>query len=360
MALRGNLRDFPVGEILQLLGNQKKTGCLVLDAGGTRSQIYVLDGRIVSTREPGLGKDDRLLLFLKTIHRLSDEQFAGIESIRRESHRDLEDLLVNGRYLEPEELSSDLERQILDDLMQMTRWNSGSYEFDPERRWPNPPLVRLSIEGVLIEVARRGDELKRYNEALPDRGEVLLVRDLPDPNEPLTEEERDLFGIMDGRHTVDEVIEHASLTEYEATEALFRMLEAGWIERGPRRDPFAPPPPPVMVVPRPNRPWGRELVFAAAVIVAILGLRAASRLFVRPAAAARTQVQDVYLAAQVRDLRLGLELYRREQGRYPERLEQLTADHYADAEVLQVPGYVLRYRAIQDGADYTLELAPQR
>lgn len=360
MALRGNLRDFPVGEILQLLGNQKKTGCLVLDAGGVHNLIYVHDGRIVSTREPGMSKDDNLLRFLRDIHRLSDEQLAGIESIHRESHRDLEDLLVNGRYLEAEELGGDLERQILDDLMRYTRWANGNYEFDSERRWPNPPLVRLSIEGALIEVARRADEHKRYMEAFPDMGAVLTVRDFPDPDEPLTEEERDLFGIMDGRHTVAEVIAHASLTEYEATEALFRMLEAGWIEIGARRDAFTPAPAPVSTIPRPARPWGRELVFAGVVILAIIGLRAASRLFVRPASAARPAVQDVYLAAQLRDLRLGLELYRREQGRYPDRLGRLTAEHYTDATLLQVPGYELRYQPVQDGADYTLDLTPQR
>jgi hypothetical protein len=112
---------------------------------------------------------------------LSDEQLAGIESIHRESRRDLEDLLVNGRYLEAEELGGDLERQILDDLMRYTRWANGNYEFDSERRWPNPPLVRLSIEGALIEVARRADEHKRYMEAFPDMGAVLTVRDFPDP-----------------------------------------------------------------------------------------------------------------------------------------------------------------------------------
>ncbi len=356
MALRGNLRDFPVGEILQLLGNQKKTGCLVLDAGGTRYLIYVHDGRIVSTREPGMAKDDPLLRFLRDIHRLSDEQLLGIESIHRESRRDLEDLLLNGRYIESEELGAVLERQILDHLMRLTRWTNGSYEFDPDRRWPNPPLVRLNIDGTLIEVARRADEAKRYAEAFPDLGVVLIVRDFPDPNEPLTEEERDLFGIMDGRHTVAEVIDGASLTEYEATEALFRMLEAGWIEKGARRDAFAPPPPPP-AAPSPARPWGRELVFAAALLLGVAGLRGASHLFVRSASAARPPAQDVYVAAQVRDLRLALELYRREQGRYPGRLDQLTTDHYADTDLLRVPGYVLKYRAVQDGADYTLDLA---
>src|SRR5205085_7406478 len=150
LALAGNLRGFPAAEILQLLGNQTKTGCLIVDAAGRRSLLYVSDGRIVSTREPGMAKDDPLLRYLRGIHRLSDEQWLGIESIHRESHRDLEDLLVNGRYLDSEELAIHLERQILDDLMRITRWTDGSYSFLPEQRWPFPPRVRLSVDGMLI------------------------------------------------------------------------------------------------------------------------------------------------------------------------------------------------------------------
>src|SRR5205807_886772 len=142
----------------------------------------------------------------------------------------------------------------------------GSYSFLPEQRWPFPPRVRLSVDGMLIEVARRADEEKRYSQALPDPTARLTVCDLPDPDEPLTDEERELFGIMDGRHT----------------------------------------------------------------------------------------------AAQVRDLRFALELYRREQGRYPERLAELLESRTLDAPGMRVPGYDVRYRPQRNGAEYSLELDPQR
>src|SRR5262245_53285835 len=237
MALQGNLRDFSVTEILQLLGSQKKTGCLKLDWNTERAQIYVYDGRIVETRMPGMKSDDPLLLFLLKVHRLSDEQRRGLLSIHKESNRDLEDLLVNGRYLEADELKHFLERQILNDLMRIVRWESGSYRFEPKDVWPTPPLVRLSMEGALIEAARRVDEQKRFVSKFKNPYDLLGVRDLPDPDEPLAEEEKELFGIIDGLHTVAEVVEAAPLSEYEAYEALDRMLEANWIEMVGRRDP---------------------------------------------------------------------------------------------------------------------------
>src|SRR5947207_10097728 len=155
MALQGNLHDFSSTEILQLVGTQKKTGCLIVERAGARGVIYIQEGRIVSTRVPGMPKGDPLLEFLRKTHRLSDEQLRGLVTIQHESNRDLEDLLVNGRYLSAEELGGCIERQVLDDLCESMHWEVGSYRFDPHQRWNQTALIRLGIEGVLIEAARR-------------------------------------------------------------------------------------------------------------------------------------------------------------------------------------------------------------
>ena len=56
MALQGNLRDFASTEILQLLGTQKKSGCLALEWGTEKAVVWVQEGRIVSTRPTGVSK----------------------------------------------------------------------------------------------------------------------------------------------------------------------------------------------------------------------------------------------------------------------------------------------------------------
>ena len=357
MALQGNLRDFSASEILQLLGTQKKSGCLTLEQNGKHVVIYVLDGRVVSTRTPGLEKGDPLLAFLKRAHRLSDEQQRGILTIQRESSRDLEDLLLNGRYLDAEELAGFVERQILDDLMRLVRWEAGSYHFDPLLRWTQPPLVRLSIEGILMEVARRSDEQKRYGSMFPDRHQILGLRDLPDPNVNLGEEERELFGIIDSRRTLDEVVAAAPLSEYETYEALQRMVEAGWVEVVGRREPGLAPPP--LELPGSTRParvrWERELTLAILLIAAVVTVRVTSR-FIAPASA-RSATTDIFAAAQVRDLRMALDLYRREHGVYPAGLQELVSERWLARDRLQVAGHELRYHSQREGQDYQLELS---
>ena len=360
MALQGNLRDFSATEILQLVGGQKKSGCLMLEWNTECAVVWVQEGRIVSTRPPGMGKDDPLLAFLRKAHRLSDEQLRGILSIQKESNRDLEDLLLNGRYLDAQELTVYVERQILDDLMRIVRWDNGTYRFDPNSKWSNPPLVMMSMEGAMIEAARRVDEQKRFVQCFKDHYQLLGVRDLPDPDEPLSEEERELFGIIDGTRTIAEIVESAPLSEYEAYEALQRMLDSDWVEVVGRRNPGAsvPAPAPAVKGERPRGGFARELIVAATVIAALVGLRFGSRFVVDRGQPPMRN--DVFAAAHMRDLRYALDLYHRERGNYPKRLDDLVEDRWVGRDQLRMTGYLVQYRTIEDGQNYSLQLQPDR
>jgi hypothetical protein len=363
MAFQGNLRDFSVSEVLQMIGTQKKTGCLIIEWNAARAHFYVLDGKLVATREPGMSLEDPLLQFLRKAHRLSTEQHRGIMTIQRESSRDLEDLLVNGRYIDAEELGGWIERQILEDLMRVMAWQNGSYRFDPMMRWPNPPLARLSVEGALIEVARRQDEQRRFADLRKDPLRLLGVRDLPDTEQQLSEEECDLFGIIDGRHTVTEIVESAPMSEYEAYEALHRMLEANWIEFVGRRDVAAADPAAgsaeseaatkAAAIARPRLKLGSELVVATTALVLALALAWGGHVLrsspVSPAAT------DLYRASSLRDLRFALELYHRERGRYPAHLEELITDRWITREQVRLAGPRLRYATDGDHRTYTLD-----
>ena len=348
-------------EILQLVGSQKKSGCLVMEWNTERFVVWVVDGRIVSTRQPGLAKNDPLAAFLQQVNRLSDEQFRGLLAIQKQSGRDFEDLLVNGRYVEAEELAPLVERQILDDLMRLVRWENGAYRFDPVARWPGEPVVTMSMEGVMIEAARRVDEQKRFVSVFRDPHQLLGVHDLPDPDVPLSEEERELFGIIDGQHTVAQVVEAAPLTEYEAYEALYRMLEAHWIEFTGRRDPglvsAATPiaPPPVVSYRGPS--WAYELLVACGAVGLVVVARLSAPSF--GGAKAPNLETDVYAAAHLRDLRQAVDLFQRERGELPRRLADLVEDHWVEGGQLRVPGYVLHYRPAENGTDYSLTLTPR-
>lgn len=367
MAFQGSLREFSSSEILQLVGSQKKSGALVLEDGNRQMRVHVLEGRIVSTRSGGAAPDDPLLVFLRRIRRLSDEQVQGVLSIHRESGRDLEDILLNGGYMDSEELGGYVERQALEDLTDLTEWAQGEYRFDADIRWSQPPLITMSSESALIEAARRVDERKRFRVRFKDTREIPGVSDMPNPDVDIAPDETELFSVIDGRRTVAEVVADAALSDYEAFDALQRMIDSGWVEMVGRREgeaaadaPFVPR---TVAAARAKRKRSRmspvrEVLVAAGVVAVLYGLRLAGTAF--QAESRRAAADPVFAAAQIRDVRFALELFRREQGRYPENLEELVRDRWLERGQLQVGGRELRYRGLADRGDYELRLPGDR
>ncbi|MEO6463380.1 MAG: DUF4388 domain-containing protein [Candidatus Eisenbacteria bacterium] len=359
MALSGSLREFALSEILQLLSSQRKTGSLRLTRGTETSVIYLLEGRVAAVRDRGMPADDPMARFLRRIHRLSDEQMRGVASIHHESGRDLVDLLLNGRYIEREELSMLYERMVLDVLHDVLVWDDGIYSFSnvtpPESVLP----VSLSTESMLMEAVRRTDEMRRYQTKLTDKGLVLGLRELPDPDAALSEEEKELFGLVDGRRTLGELLAEAPLTDYEAYEALYRLVDAGWIELQGRRAPEEPAPVDLNAARRAlGASWRIDLALAGscmAVVLVFQVLAWKTSPAVALAAPATAATDDPYAALALRDVRFALDMHRTQKGRYPGSLDALVEAGWLQRRQQAYGRYAYAYAPALDGGSYTLE-----
>jgi hypothetical protein len=353
MALSGSLREFALSEVLQLLSSQRKTGCLRLTRGSEMRVVYLLEGRIASMRDRGYGDDDPLGRFLRRVHRLSEEQLRGIASIHAESSRDLVDLLLNGRYLEREELAMLYERMVLDVLHEIIAWEDGNYSFSNVSPPESALTISLSTESMLMEAVRRTDELKRYRQKLTDPSLVLGLKELPDPDAALGEDEKELFGLVDGRRTLGELIGEAPFTDFEAYEALFRLIEAGWIEIQGRRAPEALPDEPI-ARPGLGATWRTEGALAGACAVLVLVVQLAAWKSTHPTVAAQGPSSNVYAALGMRDVRAALEAERARTGSYPGTLDALVEAGWLAKPQLTPAGSALSYAATGDSS-YTLE-----
>ncbi len=359
MALSGSLREFSLSEILQLLSSQRKTGCLRVTRESEARVVYLLEGRIAAVRDRGMGGDDPLTGFLRRIHRLSEEQMRGISSIHAESGRDLVDLLLNGRYLEREELTVLYERLVLDVLHEVISWDDGVYSFangnPPESVLP----MSLSTESMLMEAVRRTDEMRRYQGTLGDPGLVLGLKELPDPDASLSEEEKELFGLVDGRRTLGELVAEAPLNEYEAFEALYRLVEAGWIEiQGRRAREEAPAPDPAANRRGLGPAWRTDAMLAGAAVALVVVMQLAGWKTAPPAVPAEG---DAYGVLALADVRFALDVYRVERGHYPTRLDELVEAGWISTEQTRSAGHPMTYAPADGGRRYALELsAPTR
>src|SRR5262249_20316855 len=105
---------------------------------------------------------------------------------------------------------------------------------------------------------------------------------------------------------------------------------------------------------RRRMPWLRDLATTAVVIGAVVALHLFS---VRQwSVAPPPPLHDVYASANLRDLRFALDLYARENGHSPARIDELVEGRWLAPDQAIFEGYALRYQRDAGGMRYELAL----
>jgi len=204
-----------------------------MERGAETSVVFVADGRIVSavipasaTRIAGALSEDDPPPLRRAVSR-ADHHPSG-------ERPDLEDLLLTGGIWRPRTWPP------ASSARSSTRSSSSptGNRFVPLRAGDHlerRKLVKLSIEGALIETARRVDERKRQRATFPTPSDPRRARPA-DPDERCRRGERAIRHHRRKTHLA-EILAAAPLTEYETLEALHRMMEATWVEFVGRANP---------------------------------------------------------------------------------------------------------------------------
>lgn len=170
MALEGQLSDFNLAEILQLLASQQKTGFLNIETN--RNLVFIFDkGVLISTRDRRSRERDPLESFLRAYGWFTDAQWKHIEYIGQNSSLDLTEILVSEGLMD----EAELERALRGLAQEMThagmKLRRGRYYFSPCK--DTPPGVKhryhVDVQGLLMEAARRLDEEPMLKDALPSQ-----------------------------------------------------------------------------------------------------------------------------------------------------------------------------------------------
>ena len=244
VALRGNLRDFGVGEVFQLIGQQRKTGVLevsndagrihvLFDAGGVvaaapvRDQADVAVGELL-VRRGQLGED--------ALERARKQ--CAVSLARLGPHLVEEGLVPRGELEATEDF---LTRETIFDLL---RHHEGSFHFTAQ---PVPherdPATLLNAEQILMDGLRMVDEWRALARRLPPEDAVLrrrkpfeswAARAAGEARARLVTAER-VYLLVDGRVTLRRVIDLSRLGTFEASRLLVDLLAAGVIEPEKRR-----------------------------------------------------------------------------------------------------------------------------
>ncbi len=384
MALTGTLKDFGIAEILQLIGQQAKSGVLHLESRDDEIHIAIAEGGVVRAESAGRKARERLGTMLVRAEIITREELEFALDAQKRSLRRLGDILVELGFVSRQDLKVMTALQTTETVYRLFHWKSGTYAFEPgDVEWDRETVTPLRAESVLMEGFRRVDEWPLVRRTItstamtfapgkpleperPERADATGARGARGGDDELDaafgglgdepEERRGEFATLGANErrvhalavpgrTVEKIVDLSRLGEFETCKALLNLVNLGHLE------PVEPASRAAAAVGAYAHDWQGRLKAGALRVLATVAIATAlaglawwvdQRGFAWGEAAGSTALRDNsaqrFLARyQVERLRSALEVYRLERGDYPERLSALVDAGLASARDLRYP-----------------------
>ena len=389
MALKGTLKDFGIADILQLIGQQQKTGILSLTTKGESVSVSFKDGNIVRAESMLRNRKDLIGTMLVAANLLTESQLESALETQKRTLQRLGDIVVGQGSVSLEQFRSMVALQTSETLFKLFGWKSGNYAFEVSEVEVDGSFAPLRAESVLMEGFRRVDEWPVVKKRITSNSMTFeKIKELPLPvlqkddfddalddafaEEPkeinkgefqsVGENERRVYEAIGPGRTVTRIIELSMLGEFETSKALCNLINLEYCKGvAPAGESSTPG----------KASWVQTLwVGLGRISVSMLVVGGLLVLFTRAdfgsfrlGGAGGTTYNDPAAQrfasrSQMTRLSTALEVYRLEHGALPDGLAQLVEAGIVNADDVRYP-WREDYYYRRDGATYVL-LPPLR
>ncbi|MBI5496657.1 MAG: DUF4388 domain-containing protein [Deltaproteobacteria bacterium] len=404
MALQGTLKDFGLADIFQLIGQQNKTGVLVVKNNEQEVRITFKDGNVVKADSTSREKKELLGNMLVRADVLSQQQLDQALDLQRRTLKRLGDILVELGFVEAGVLKEFTKLQTTETIYKLFLWTAGTYEFtqaepgDVDAQGFEPirgesvlmegfrmvdewPLIRKKISSyaMTFRIIRQVQATRKAEPAAPKSKEADFLDGIDeafgamagdqapppaDEDDKLGPNERLVFNLVQPGREVQKLIDLSRLGEFETCKALFNLIQEGYLDGIP-------------AAPRagsglaeggalePRQVRGSRLNRVQQVLgyalAGLAGLALMWALGLTPSAMTSSRLRGVP-AQQLRDavgevalerIRHALEVHKLRTGTYPETLDALVETGLLQRYETHQP-YVRAFAYARDGKGYRL------
>lgn len=236
MAIEGPLRELGIHDVFQLLDLSRKTGALRVTSELRHNEgtIYFDNGVVVSaeirSNPHPLGA---LLLRTGKITEADLERARDMQQ-RQGDRRRLGEILVALGVITQREVERQIHFQIEEVVFEVMSWNEGYFSFaeETESKVPTELTVRIPVEALLMEGARRIDEWSRIESRIPHVGVVPSLAPPPEGGGgelDLLPPEWEVLALIDGQRSVRGLATELGRSDFDVAKTLFGLESAGVI-----------------------------------------------------------------------------------------------------------------------------------
>lgn len=254
MALKGNLRDFSLHQLLNLINLAHKTGALTVkpekvanssNGHSAPAALFFREGRLIHAFYEG--KPARLTDVLVQVGRLTPEQAQAVRQRSRiDTDKELGLLLIHNGFLSQNDIIQGVRGYLLETVYQLFTWPAGDFRFEPNELPPDERItVPLSLENVILEGNRRQQEWEKLIDEIPNLDVSLRFAERPSANLrniSLTRQEWQVISFINARNTIRQIGEYLMLDEFQIRRVVYGLKQNGLVElmQPPRVEPAIP------------------------------------------------------------------------------------------------------------------------
>ena len=230
MALRGNLRDFSITQLLNLVNLAHKTGTLVIESPSEVAKVAFRDGKLAYVQVGA--EDNGLAGILHKANKLSAGQFKAIQQRATQiTDKELGLLLINAGYVTQEDILSNLQTHFTDVIRRLFTWVEGFFRFENEMMPPEDRInVRLDLENIIIEGSRQLREWEQLQDEIPSLDMALKFTDRPMKNVNLSVEEWRVVSFINPKNSMKQIAVTNKMNDIEMRRIVYGLLQAGLVE----------------------------------------------------------------------------------------------------------------------------------
>jgi hypothetical protein len=233
MALKGNLRDFSITQLLNLINLARKSGTLIVEIPREFALVSFRDGKLAYSQ---IGKNENgLATILYRAKKLSPAQHKLIKTrAGNMSDKELGLLLINANYISQKDILTSLEIEYIGVLKSLFNWMEGMFRFENNVLPPDEKItLKISLENIIIEGSRQLKELEQLQDEIPSLEIAVKFADRPGTNIKnvnLSVDEWRVVSYINPKNSLRQIANTTRLNDLEIRRIIYSLLQAGLIE----------------------------------------------------------------------------------------------------------------------------------
>ncbi len=232
--IRGNLEAFRIIELMQMLALQRHTGRLLISRKDGKAEIYFKEGAVAFAGSTLNGSLPGVEGLLRKTCRLAEDGLQHAHRIASMTGQPIDGVLAQERLLDQKTFAACLRRHTEAVVYKAMGWTEGDFVFDkePSPQFANP--VAIKVDDLILEGTRRADEWVLIQQKIPDLS--LVFEPLIGNAEELTRRglsaaDLKVFSMVDGRRTVQDIIDVSMMSDFDVVKSMFILLSVGLIRK---------------------------------------------------------------------------------------------------------------------------------